>query len=1052
MSKPGILIVEEDARVAKDLRSRLLNLGYPVVGVAQSAEDAVQKAQESQPDLALMYTKLKGQMDGIEVARQLSESLRIPAVFLTDYSDQQALQENESFLANVFANIQDGISVLDDDLNILRVNATMQEWYVHALPLVGKKCYEAYHGATEPCKICPVRITLQTGEAAHEVVPLTGPEKETVGWLDLFSFPLVDETTGQIIGVIEYIRDISARKCAEQVRDTLYQIGEHVGTAENLDDLLKSIHRSIKGVIYAENCYIALYDPETETVSFPFFVDQFDPAPTPRAKRKGFTEYVLRTGKPLLLTPELLDELVRKNEVEPIGTPPQSWLGVPLYIEGQPIGVLVVQSYEEGRNFTSRDQDLLVAIGNQAALAIERKRKDDALRQSEQKYRMLIDNIQDGVFILQDGIFQFVNEAFAKALGYTVKEIIGRDIRALVAPEDLEIVMDRHRRRMAGEVVPKEYEIRGLHKDRTSRVICNMTVGLIDYHGKPASMGTIKDVTERKRAEREKEIIQNVNQLLLGELDSERALRGMSGQLQELISHDAVALSIIQKESDQAEFIVVGVEGAERKRSAAKLATHYFEAYQGSLTQQILYGKRDRIKADIPARGTKFEQQLKQLGMKSYIAIPLINAGVPLGMLFLTSSRGSAFEARHEQLLEQIQSQLALYVQHHRLIEKMMDSEAKYRSLFENSNDAIYILQDKRFVFVNRKFEEMLEYRLDEVNQSDFDFIKLVAPESVPLIEDRARRLAAGEKLPSRYEFKGFTKSGKVIDFDVNVSYITYDGKSAVQGILRDISERKRLEARQQEMHLELIQHAKLSSIGMLAAGIAHNMNVPLQGIINHIELLKMTRSDVPYLDDMLTQAQRIAAIINNMLFKSRQEQDQGMRELDLNQLLVEELTFLNADLEFKHRIVKDYQFEPNLPTIRGVYSDFSQALLNIIRNALDAMHNSPEKRLSVKTQVLPSREILVEISDTGCGIEPEHLKQIFNPFFSTKPPAGQQNGNEPAGTGLGLSSAYQLLKKYQVRYDVQSEVGKGTTFRVYIPLAGCSVEESVKEDDLMVN
>jgi len=133
----------------------------------------------------------------------------------------------------------------------------------------------------------------------------------------------------------------------------------------------------------------------------------------------------------------------------------------------------------------------------------EQKRAAAALRLSEEKYRTLIDNIQDGVFIIQDAEMKFANEAFARMVGYTVEEIIGMDFRELIAPEDSEMVADRYHRRQAGEDIPREYEFCMLHKDRVTRVIVNMNVGVINYRGKIASMGTMKDITERKRAEEE---------------------------------------------------------------------------------------------------------------------------------------------------------------------------------------------------------------------------------------------------------------------------------------------------------------------------------------------------------------------------------------------------------------------------------------------------------------------------------------------------------------------------------------------------------------------
>jgi len=131
----------------------------------------------------------------------------------------------------------------------------------------------------------------------------------------------------------------------------------------------------------------------------------------------------------------------------------------------------------------------------------DHKKAVEALKQSEEKYRMLIDNIQDGVFIIQDDKIQFANEAFARVGGYTVEEVIGKEFKELVAPEDLEIVADRYYRRQAGEDVPREYEFHALHKDGRTRILVNMNVGLITFHGRMASMGTVKDITEKKMLE-----------------------------------------------------------------------------------------------------------------------------------------------------------------------------------------------------------------------------------------------------------------------------------------------------------------------------------------------------------------------------------------------------------------------------------------------------------------------------------------------------------------------------------------------------------------------
>jgi PAS domain S-box-containing protein len=143
--------------------------------------------------------------------------------FISDTTEkvqlQESIKESERFLSEVFTCIQDGIDVLDTDLNIVRTNAAMEKWYAHAMPLIGKKCYEVYHGRKTRCDACPTCRTLETGKADYELVPKTGPGGKVEGWVDLYSFPLVDVATGKLKGVIEYVREITdanARRAAEK--------------------------------------------------------------------------------------------------------------------------------------------------------------------------------------------------------------------------------------------------------------------------------------------------------------------------------------------------------------------------------------------------------------------------------------------------------------------------------------------------------------------------------------------------------------------------------------------------------------------------------------------------------------------------------------------------------------------------------------------------------------------------------------------------------------------------------------------------------------------
>ena len=157
---------------------------------------------------------------------------------------KEQIKEGESFLSSVFSSIQDGISVLDKDYNIMRVNPTMEKWYAHNMPLVGKKCYEAYHCRSTQCEMCPSKNTLKNGKAAYEVVTRSGTKGESIGYMDLYSFPLIDAVTGKMTGVIEYVRDITKRKRAE---DDLQKVNRDLLTSnKKLNQLsLRDLHTGL---------------------------------------------------------------------------------------------------------------------------------------------------------------------------------------------------------------------------------------------------------------------------------------------------------------------------------------------------------------------------------------------------------------------------------------------------------------------------------------------------------------------------------------------------------------------------------------------------------------------------------------------------------------------------------------------------------------------------------------------------------------------------------------------------------------------------------------
>jgi len=187
---------------------------------------------------------------------------------------------------------------------------------------------------------------------------------------------------GKPTGVQGMARDITERKRAEAERRIISEIMQGIVTTSNLDELLKLTHNSIRKLVSAENCFVTIYDLSTSLMKFEFWADKFDMAPKPSPLGTGFSGNVFRTGQPMLLDREQMDEFVRRGEVEKNGTYSASWLGVPLRTPSGTIGVLVVQNYEEANAYNQRDLEFLSAVGNQIAMAIERKRSERELEQA----------------------------------------------------------------------------------------------------------------------------------------------------------------------------------------------------------------------------------------------------------------------------------------------------------------------------------------------------------------------------------------------------------------------------------------------------------------------------------------------------------------------------------------------------------------------------------------------------------------------------------------------------------------------------------------------
>jgi PAS domain S-box-containing protein len=363
------------------------------------------------------------------------------------------------------------------------------------------------------------------------------------------------------------------------------------------------------------------------------------------------------------------------------------------------------------------------------------------------------------------------------------------------------------------------------------------------------------------------------------------------------------------------------------------------------------------------------------------------------------------------------------------------ESEEKYRALVNNTSEAIFVAQDRFIKFPNPKTAELTGYVPMELIGEPFE--RFIHPEDRSGVINRYQERINREDSPISHQFRVVRKDGQIVWVQLNTAHIQWEGQPATLNFLSDISEEKRL--------AEQLQRAeKMEAVGMLAGGVAHDLNNILSGLVSYPDLLLMDlQPDSPLREPILTMqksGKKAAMIVQDLLTLARRGLS-IVNVLNLNDIIREYLAAPEFErMKAFHPLVKvRCQLAPDLLNVLGSPVHLSKTVMNLVSNAAEACVQGGVVTLTTSNQTLdrPLKKyekvqggdyVVLQVSDTGEGIDTEDMERIFEPFY-TKKVLGR------SGTGLGMAVVWGTVKDHDGYIDIDSTVGRGTTVKVYLPV-----------------
>ncbi len=630
----------------------------------------------------------------------------------------------------------------------------------------------------------------------------------------------------------------------------------------------------------------------------------------------------------------------------------------------------------------------------------ERRRSEEALRESEEKYRMVVDNAQEAIFTAQDGMHRFVNPKTVELWAYSEEELLSKPFKEFIHPDDREMVLARHQARMQGEELQSRYSFRILRKDGTEKWV-EIDSAMISWEGRPAALVFMTDITDRLRAEESvRQSEEWYRTLVENSFDGIFVQQGFKIVFANLRLHQMLGYSVGELEGlDHWVVYNPDYQGIARERAAARMrGEDVVSQYEVKLQRKD---------------GTSFEGEVS-----ARLVTVKGEPGVQAWIRDISKPKRS----------EEVQRRLATAV--------------------EQAAEAIVVTDTKGNIeYVNPAFERITGYTREEALGQNPGLLKSGEHDQT-FYKNLWDTIERGDVW--RGHFINRKKDGTLYHEEATISPVRDSSGTIINfvAVKRDVTENLALSR-------QLLQAQKMEAVGTLAGGIAHDFNNLLQVTLGFSELLlaEKEEDDPEYADlsRILQAAKNGAELVQRLLTFSRKVEPKPI-PLNLNRRIVQVEKLLKRTIPKMIDIQMD--LSGDLGEINADPIQMEQVLMNLAVNARDAMPDGGQLILATRNVTLddeyckghvgarPGDYVLLKVSDTGHGMDKATVEHIFEPFYTTK-----ELGR---GTGLGLALVYGIVRQHEGFITCRSEVGRGTTFNAYFPAIESLLEPEVDESGTM--